>query len=173
MLKYSPEFTRSNAGLTLAVMVGNRPLWETLTRLYFLGWVSLLPLMVLTGVIGFISSGAELEGFVTGFWVGLLNLGILWTGIFVLISVGSAVVALMLFFTPSRPKKRERTVRSFAGEFRAVYGFGWAVLIAVGFISEFLAQSFHDSGGLFVTLAIGFVPMTLAAVLLTHLRCRP
>ena len=140
--------------------------------MYFWGWIALLPLMVFTGVIGFISSGFELEGFLTGFWFGLLNLGILWTGIFLLISVARAVVGLMWFFASSRPEKRERIVRTFADEFREIYGLGWAILIAAGFISEFLAQSFHDSGGLFVTVVIGFVPMTLAAVLLTHLRCR-
>jgi len=153
-------------------MVENGPLWEALTRLYFWGWVALLPLTVFTGVIGFISSGSELEGFLTGFWFGLLNLGILWTGIFLLISVGRVIVGLMLFFTSPRPEKRERIVRTFADEFREVYGLGWAILVAAGFISEFLAQSFHHSGGLFVTLAIGVVPMTLVAVLLTHLRCQ-
>ena len=153
-------------------MVENRPLWEALTRLYFWGWAALLPLMIVTGVIGFVSSGFELEGFLTGVWVGLLNLGILWTGIFLLISVATVIVGLMLFFTSSRPEHRERVARTFADEFREVYGLGWAILIAIGFISEFFAQSYHDSGGLFVALAIGFVPMTLAAVLLTHLRCR-
>ena len=153
-------------------MVGNRPLWEALTRLYFCGWVALMPLMIVTGVIGFVSSGFEPEGFLTGVWVGLLNLGILWTGIFLLISVARVIVGLMLFFTSSRPEHRERVARTFADEFREIYGLGWAILIATGFISEFLAQSHHDSGGLFVALAIGFVPMTLAAVLLTHLRCR-
>ncbi len=153
-------------------MVENRPLWEVLTRLYFWGWVALLPLMVFTGVIGSISSASRLEGFLTGFWFGLLNLGILWTGIFLLISVGRVIVNFMLFFTSSRPEKRERIVRTFADEFREVYGLGWATLIAAGFIFEFFAQSFHHSGGLFVTLAIGFMPMTLVAVLLTHLRCR-
>lgn len=140
--------------------------------MYFCGWVALMPLMIVTGVIGFVSSGFELEGFLTGVWVGLLNLGILWTGIFLLISVARVIVGLMLFFTSSRPEHRERVARTFADEFREIYGLGWAILIATGFISEFLAQSHHDSGGLFVALAIGFVPMTLAAVLLTHLRCR-
>ena len=140
--------------------------------MYFCGWVALMPLMIVTGVIGFVSSGFELEGFLTGVWVGLLNLGILWTGIFLLISVARVIVGLMLFFTSSRPEHRERVARTFAEEFREIYGLGWAILIATGFISEFLAQSHHDSGGLFVALAIGFVPMTLAAVLLTHLRCR-
>jgi hypothetical protein len=153
-------------------MVENRPFWEALTRLYFWGWAALLPLMVFAGVIGFVSSGFELEGFLTGFWFGLLNLGILWTGIFLLISVGRVVVGLMLFFTSSRPEKRERIVRTFADEFREIYGLGWAILIAAGFIAEFLAHSFHHSGGLFVTLAIGVVPMTLIVVLLTHLRCQ-
>lgn len=153
-------------------MAEDRPLWETLTRVYFWGWAALLPLMVFTGVISFISNGCELEGFRIGFWFGLLNLGILWTGIFLLISVARVIVDFMLFFTSSRPEKRKRVARIFADDFREVYGLGWAILIVAGFISEFLAQSFHDSGGLFVTLAIGFVPMTLAAVLLTHLRCR-
>jgi hypothetical protein len=153
-------------------MVEIRPLWEVLTRLYFLGWIVLLPPMIVTGVIGFVSSGFELEGFLTGFWIGLLNLGILWTGIFLLISVARVIVSFMLLFTASRPEHRERVARTFADEFRAVYGLGWAILIAAGFVSEFLSQSNHDSGGLFVTLAIGFVPMTLAAVLLAHLRCR-
>lgn len=153
-------------------MVENRPLREALTRLYFLGWAALLLLMIVTGVIGFVFSDLELDVFLTGFWMGLLKLGILWTGIFFLISVARVVVGFMLFFTASRPEHQERVALTFVDELREVYGLGWAMLIAAGFISEFLSQSNHDSGGLFVTLAIGFVPMTLAALLLAHLRCR-
>ena len=153
-------------------MADKRPLSEVLTRLYFWGWVGLTPLVILFGLIGYASYSFESRYFWEGLWIGLVNLGILWTGIFLLIVIGHVVVSIIWHFIDREKVNREHVVRSFGEEFREVYGFGWTILLVTGFISEFLAESFGFSGGLFAMLAFGFLPMTFVAVVLAYLRSR-
>ena len=131
-------------------MTDKRPLSEVLTRLYFLGWVGLSPLVLIFGLIAWASYNWQFRYFLVGLKIGLVNLGILWTGIFLLIVIGHVVVSIMW----------------------QVYGLGWTILIVIGFISEFLAESYGFSGGLFAAVAIGFLPMTVVAVLLAYMRSR-
>lgn len=114
----------------------------------------------------------ELKNFVRGVWIGILNLGILWTAIFLLIVFGHAVVCLVRRCIESGNQNHEHDIRSFGNEFREVYGLGWTILVVVGFSSEFLVHTFDYPGGLFTVLAFGFLPMTLAAVLLAYTRSR-
>lgn len=153
-------------------MADDRPLPELLTRVFFWGWVALSPLVIFTGLIGFLSYDCRLEYFLDGVWFGLLNLGILWTGIFLLIALVGSVIGIILRVVDSGRERRERVARTFAVEFREAYGLGWTILIILGFIAEFRVQSYGESGGLFVTLALGFVPITLLAILLAYVRNR-
>lgn len=154
-------------------MTDKRPLSEVLTRLYFWGWVGLAPLAIIFGLIAYISYNWELRFFLEGLWIGLVNLGILWTGIYLLIVIGHVVVSIIWRFIETDDQNREHVVRTFGKEFREVYGLGWTILIVIGFVSEFLAESYGFSGGLFAVVAFGFLPITLLAVLLAYIRSRP
>jgi hypothetical protein len=149
-----------------------RRLSEELTRLYFLGWAGISPLVLITGLIGFVSYDFEIGALLTGLWAGILNLGILWSGIFSLIVAGRLFVGLALRLAETGKPKPERIRRTFLREFGEAWALGWAILLVVGFVAEFFAQTRYDYGGLFMVLALGFMPMTLAAVLLAYLRRR-
>jgi hypothetical protein len=153
-------------------MTDKRPLSEVLTRLYFWGWVGLAPLVLIFGLIAWVSYNWQFRYFLLGLWMGLVNLGILWTGIFLLIVIGHVVVSIMWHFIETGNQPREHVVRTFGEAFREVYGLGWTILIVIGFISEFLAESYGFSGGLFAVVAFGFLPMTALAVLLAYIRTR-
>ena len=150
-------------------MTDKRPLSEILTRLYFWGWVGLAPLTIIFGLITLVSYNWQFRYFLKGLWIGLVNLGILWTGIFLLIVIGHVVVSTIWRFIESGNQNREHVVRTFGEEFREVYGLGWTILIVIGFISEFLAESYGFSGGLFAVVAFGFLPMTVIAALLAYI----
>ena len=74
-------------------MADKSSLSRTLARIYFLGWVALIPLVILSGLIVYMSYHREFEYFLEGLWLGILNLGILWTGVFVLICVVKFIAA--------------------------------------------------------------------------------
>ena len=76
-------------------MEERRPLSELLTRVYWWGWAGISPLAVITGPIGFPSFDLPFRHLLTGLWAGVLNLGLLWTGIFLLIVIGSVFVVLL------------------------------------------------------------------------------
>jgi len=153
-------------------MTDKRPLSEVLTRLYFLGWVGLSPLVLIFGLIAWASYNWQFRYFLVGLKIGLVNLGILWTGIFLLIVIGHAVVSIMWHFIETGTQAREHVVRTFGEEFREIYGLGWTILIVIGFMSEFLSESYGFSGGLFAVIAFGFLPMTLVAVFFAYIRSR-
>jgi magnesium-transporting ATPase (P-type) len=153
-------------------MTEKRPLSEVLTRLYFWGWVGLAPLASIFGLIAYISYNWEFRYFLEGLWIGLVNLGILWTGLFLLIAIGHIIVSIIWRFIEPGNQRRDQVVRPFCEEFREVCGFGWMILIVIGFISEFLAESYGLSGGLLAVIAFGFLPVTVLAVLLAYIRCR-
>ena len=50
------------------------------------------------------------------------------------------------------------------------YDSGSATLIVIGFVSEFLAESFGFSGGFVAVIVFGFLQATIVAVLLAYLR---
>ena len=150
----------------------DRRLSEELTRLYFLGWACLSPLVLVAGLIGFASYDFALSALLTGLWVGLLNLGILWSAIFMLIFTGRYFVGLVLRLTESGKPKPDHSSRTFLREFGEAWALGWTILLNTGFIAEFLAHTVYDYGGLFSVLAFGFMPMTMAAVLLAYFRYR-
>ena len=153
-------------------MTHKRPLSEVLTRLYFWGWVGLAPLTIIFGLIAYISYNWEFRYFLQGLWIGLVNLGILWAGVFLLIVIGHVVVRIIWRFIESGNQNSEHVARTFGEEFREVYGLGWMILIVIGFISEFLAESYSFSGGLFAVIVFGFLPMTMVAVLIAYTRSR-
>jgi tryptophan-rich sensory protein len=97
-------------------------------------------LAIIFGLVAYFSYNREFRCFLEGLWVGLVNLGILWTGIFMLVAIGHTVVSIIWCFIEPRRQSRERVARSFFEEFREVYGLGWTILIVMGFISEFLAE---------------------------------
>ena len=145
---------------------------EELTRLYFWGWVGISPLVLLTGLIGFASYDFDLSALLTGLWMAILNLGIFWSGIFLLIVVGRVFVGLALrLIEPGQPG-RDRIRRTYSREFGKAWALGWAILLVAGFIAEFASQTFLEPRALFSVLVIGFVPMTLAAGLLAYFRHR-
>lgn len=149
-----------------------RRLSEELTRLYFWGWAGIMPLSLVAGLIGFVSYGFAFNALLTGLWAGILNLGILWTGIFILIVVGRVFVALSVRLIERGKPKPERIRRTSLHEFLEAYALGWTILLLAGFVAEFLAQTYHTSSGLIVVLTVGFLPMTLAAALLARFRGR-
>jgi hypothetical protein len=148
----------------------NRRLSEELTRLYFLGWAGISPLVLIAGLIGFVSYDFALSALLAGLWAGILNLGILWSGIFLLIVVGRVFVAFTLRVIGPAEQRPERIRRTWFREFGEAWALGWTILLVTGFIAEFSAHTFHDSGGVFVILAYGVLPMTLAAALLAIFR---
>jgi hypothetical protein len=105
---------------------------------------------------------------VEGLKIGLLNLGILWTALFVLICM-IKIVALFL-----RTQHRQPVVapHSFRKEFLSIYPLGWTVVIAAGFVTEFIAHTFTTRGSFLATVTVGFIPMTLVVVLLAFVRSR-
>lgn len=149
-----------------------RRLSEELTRLYFWGWAGVLPLSLVTGLIGFVSYDFAFNALLTGLWAGILNIGILWTGVYLLIVVGRVFVGLSMRLIERGKTKPKRIKRTLLHEFLEAYALGWTILLLAGFVAEFLAQTYHTSNGLLVILAVGFVPMTLAAVLLARFRSR-
>ena len=153
---------------TLDSMADKRSLSRTLPRIYFLGWVALVPLVILAGLIGYMSFDREFEYFLVGLWIGILNLGILWTAVFVLISV----VKLVAQVSKADHRRPAVTAGSFRKEFLSIYPLGWTVLVALGFLSEFLAHSFSIRGSLLATVALGFIPMTLGTALVAFVRSR-
>jgi hypothetical protein len=150
----------------------DRRLPEELTRLYFLGWAGISPLVLIAGLIALVSYDFTISALLTGLWAGILNLGILWSGIFSLIVVGRLFVGLALRLSGPGKQKPKRTGRPFLREFGEAWALGWTILLVVGFVAEFLAHTRYDYGGLFMVLAFGFIPMTLAAVLLAYFRSR-
>lgn len=150
----------------------NRRLSEELTRLYFLGWAAISPLVLIAGLIGFASFDFAISALLTGLWAGILNLGILWSGIFLLIAVGRVFVGVALRLAEPGKPKPECTRRIFFKEFGEAWALGWTILLVVGFAAEILAHTRYDYGGLVIVLAFGFIPMTLAAVLLAYFRSR-
>jgi hypothetical protein len=93
----------------------DRRLSEELTRLYFLGWAGISPLVFIAGLIGFVSYDFAISALLTGLWAGILNLGILWSGIFLLIAVGRVLVGLAVRLAePGRAEAqaRQANVRS-------------------------------------------------------------
>ena len=150
----------------------DRRLSEELTRLYFLGWAGISPLVLIAGLIGFASYDFAISALLTGLWAGILNLGILWSGIFLLIVVGRVFVGLALRLAEPGKPKPERIERTYIREFGEAWALGWTILLVVGFAAEVVAQTPYDYGGLFMVLAFGLVPMTLAAVLLAYFRRR-
>lgn len=154
---------------------GNKPdrrISEELTRLYFLGWAGISPFVLIVGLIGFVSYDFAISALVTGFWAGILNLGILWSGIFLLIVVGRLFVGLALRASGSGRHKPDRAGRTFFREFGEAWALGWTVLLVVGFAAEVVAHTRYDYGGLSRVLAFGLGPMTLAAVMLAYWRHR-
>ena len=150
----------------------NRRVSEELTRLYFLGWAGISPLVLITGLIGFVSYDFAIGALLTGLWAGILNLGILWSGIFSLVVVGRLCVGLALRLAETGKPKPERIRRTFLREFGEAWALGWTILLVVGFMAEFLAHTRYEYGDLFMVLGLGLVPMTLAAVLLAYFRHR-
>ena len=148
----------------------DRRLSEELTRLYFLGWAGISPLVLIAGLIGFVSYDFAIGALLSGLWAGILNLGILWSGIFSLIVVGRLFVGLALRLSGPGKQKPKRTGRTFLREFGEAWALAWTVLLVGGFAAEFVAHTRYDYGGLFMVLAFGLVPMTLAAVLLAYRR---
>ena len=150
----------------------DRRLSEELTRLYFWGWVGISPLVLFTGLIGFVSYDFALTALLTGLWMGILNLGIFWSGIFLLIVVGRVFVGLTIRFIDHGQPRRERIRRAYPRGVGEAWALGWAILLIAGFLAEFWSHTFYEPGVLLVVLACGFVPMTLAAGLLAYFRHR-
>jgi len=149
-------------------MADKRSLLRRLPRIYFWGWVALAPLVILAGLMMYMSFDRKFEYFLEGLWIGILNLGILWTAMFVLVSVIIVVARV------SKPNHRQpvATANSFRKEFLSIYPLGWTVLVASGFISEFLTHTFTIRGSFLATVALGFVPMTLGTALIAFVRSR-
>lgn len=152
----------------LESMADKGSLLRMLPRIYFWGWIALAPLIALAGLIGYMSFDREFEFFLEGLWIGILNLGILWTAVFVLISV----IALVAQVSKSSHGQPRAGVDSFWKEFLSIYPLGWTVLVASGFISEFLTHSFAIRGGFLLTVVFGFLPMTLGIAAISLFRSR-
>jgi hypothetical protein len=149
-------------------MVDKRSLLRTLPQIYFWGWVALVPLVLLAGLIGYMSFDRKYEHFLQGLWIGILNLGILWTAIFVLI----AMIKLIARVWKVDHQQSVPTANSFRKEFLSIYPLGWTVLVASGFVSEFLARTFTIPGSFLAVVAFGFTPMTLGIALIAFVRSR-
>lgn len=150
----------------------DRRLSEELTRLYLWGWVGISPIVLLFGVIGFVSYDFALTALLTGLWMGILNLGILWSGAFLLIVIGRLFVGLALRTIEHGQPRPGRARRAYSREFGEAWALGWTVLLIAGFVAEFFGHTLLESGGFFRVLAYGLVPMTLAAALLAYFRYR-
>ena len=140
--------------------------------MYLWGWLGLSPIVLIIGLIGFVSYGFAPSALLDGLWTGVLNLGILWTGIFLLITVGRVLVGFVLRLTGNGKQKPNRIQHSFCRELLEACAFGWTILLVTGFVAEFVAQSTHSTAGLFAVLAYGFLPITLLAAALAYLRFR-
>jgi Na+-transporting methylmalonyl-CoA/oxaloacetate decarboxylase gamma subunit len=144
------------------------PLSKKLPLIYFWGWVVLAPLIILIALIWYVSYKNKFEALLDGLWIGILNLGILWTAVFLLIVVVSSIAHILR--TGDRQPQQVVVESTFWEEFWWIYRWGWIVTISLGFLSEFLAGSFGVSGGLMVTVALAFLPMTLATALIAYVR---
>jgi len=147
-------------------MADRQSLWRTLPRIYFWGWVALAPLVFFAGLIGYMSYDRQFEYFRVGLWIGILNLGILWTALFGLI----ALVKLAHQIARTRKGQSASTADSFIKEFLNMYPLGWTLLVAAGFVAEYVAHTFTTRGSLLMTVAVGFVPMTLGIALIAFAR---
>ena len=149
-------------------MAGKPSLLRTLPRLYFWGWIALTPLVLLAGLIGYMSFDRKFEYFVEGVRIGILNFGILWTAVFILIAVIKVVLRILNRGQPQAAV----TKNSCRKEFLCIYPLGLTVLVASGFVTEFIAHTFTAGGSFLATIAIGFIPMTLAIAIVAFVRTR-
>lgn len=62
-----------------------------LLRLYCYGWIAILPLIVLWAIVIWASFDHSLADFWLGLEMGTINLGLLWTGLFLVIAVASCI----------------------------------------------------------------------------------
>ena len=66
-------------------------LLRRLLRLYCYGWFAILPLIVLWAIVIWASFDRSLVDFWLGLEMGTINLGLLWTGLFLVIAAASGV----------------------------------------------------------------------------------
>jgi len=147
-----------------------RSLWRTLPRVYFSVWVALIAVAIFCGFVFYMSFDREFDDFLDGLWVGILNLGILWTAVFLIVLAVGCIARVRR--AKDRLPQPAVSAGAFWEEFWPIYSWGWIAVISLGFLLEFLTHTFGEGGGLMATIALCFLPMTLATALIAHFRSR-